>query len=242
VKIYLLSVEGGRCIFYSEGPETVAESETTAPRGGVRGWAERKYKNLQAILTESEKGVGLRMRRAWEWLQKRISPDEPVLRSLRGARAIELYYPSTFAEEETRTLWRDYLKERQGRHTFWFVVNALVSPLTLLLAPLPGPNLIGYWFVYRAVCHLLARLGARNARSEQVTTSFVSTGALDNSFSATDDERIASLSSKFGLYGLDSFLKHMAAKRGRERRKTQRKATARAKSRIQKPEAGSQKG
>ncbi len=28
-----------------------------------------------------------------------------------------------------------------------------VAPLTVLLAPLPGPNLIGYWFAYRAVHH-----------------------------------------------------------------------------------------
>lgn len=231
MKIYLLSLEGGRCVFYSEGPEAVAESETAEPRAGVRGWVEGKYKNLQVILTESEKGVGLRMRRTWEWLQKRISPDEPVLRSLRGASSIELYYPLAFTEEETHTLWRDYLKGRQGRHTFWFVVNAIVSPLTLLLAPLPGPNLIGYWFVYRAVCHLLARLGASNARSEQVTTKFLSTGALDGSFAATDDERIASLSSRLGLYGLDSFIKQVAAKHEKEQRKTQ--------SRIQKPEARS---
>ncbi|MDT4955513.1 MAG: hypothetical protein QOJ02_3651 [Acidobacteriota bacterium] len=220
MKIYLLSLDSGQCVFYSEGPEAVVESETVAPRRGVGGWVERKYKSLQVTLNESEKGVGLRMRRAWEWLQKRISPDEPVLRSLRGGSEIELYYPPTFEEEEARTLWRDYLKGRQGRHTFWFVVNALVSPLTLLLAPLPGPNLIGYWFVYRAVCHWLARLGARNARSEQVTTTFLSTGALEGSFGATDVERIASLSSRFGLYGLDAFIKRMDAKQKNTRRKT----------------------
>jgi hypothetical protein len=221
VKIYLLSLDSGRCVFYSEGPEAIVESETAvAARGGVRGWVERKYKSLQVILNESEKGVGLRMRRAWEWLQKRISPDEPVLRSLRGVAEIELYYPLAFTEEETRALWREYLKGRQGRHTFWSAVNALVSPLTLLLAPLPGPNLIGYWFVYRAVCHWLARLGARNARNDQVTTRFLSTGALEGSFGAGDDERIASLSSSFGLYGLDSFIKRMAAKQKRARRKT----------------------
>jgi hypothetical protein len=179
------------------------------------------------------------MRRAWEWLQKRISPDEPVLRSLRATRAIELYYPASFTEEETRTLWRDYLKERQGRHTFWFVINAVVSPLTLLLAPLPGPNLIGYWFVYRAVCHLLARLGARNARGEEVTTSFVSADALDGSFAATDDKRIASLSAKFGLEGLDSFIKHMAARRRKERGKTQ-SMSQEPENRIQKAESRSQ--
>ena len=92
MKVYLLSLDGGRCVFYSEGPETVAEDETPAPREGVRGWAERRYKSLQAILTESEKGVGLRVRRVWEWLQKRIPPDEPALRALRGVRAVKLYH------------------------------------------------------------------------------------------------------------------------------------------------------
>jgi Mitochondrial K+-H+ exchange-related len=220
VKIYLLSMDGGRCVFYSEGPEAVAEIEGAEPRRGMRGWAERKYKSLQAVLNESEKGVGLRVRRAWEWLQKRIPPDEPLLRSLRGARDIMLHHPVSFTEGEAGATWKKYLKSRQGRHTFWFVINALVSPLTVLLAPLPGPNLIGYWFVYRAVCHWLARLGARNARSEQVTTTFLSTGALDGSFTASDDERIASLSSSFGLQGLDAFVKRVAASRRGMRRKT----------------------
>jgi hypothetical protein len=214
VKIYLLSIDGGRCVFYSEGPEAVAETEATLPRGGVRGWAERRYKSLQAVLNESEKGVGLRVRRIWEWLQKRIPPDEPALRALRGVRAVVLYHPLAFTEEETRGLWQEYLKSRQGRHMFWFVINLLVSPLTLVFAPLPGPNVIGYWFVYRSVCHLLARLGARNARSEQVTTEFRSTGALDGSFDAKDEERIASLSSSFGFQGLDEFVKRTTAKEG----------------------------
>ncbi|HKR02566.1 MAG TPA: hypothetical protein VJT09_17950 [Pyrinomonadaceae bacterium] len=219
MKIYLLNLDGGRCAFYSEGPEVDALSETTSPREGLRGWAERKYKSLQSVLTESEQGVGLRVRRVWEWLQKRIPPDEPVLRSLRGARSIDLHHPPTLGAEETRTIWHGYLKNRQGKHTFWFVINALVSPLTVLLAPLPGPNVIGYWFVYRAVCHLLARLGARNARGEQVETAFLSTGALDCSVGAADEERIAGLSSSFGLSGLDAFVKRLAAKKAGSRRK-----------------------
>ena len=221
MKIYLLNLDDERCVFYSEGPEAVAEIESVAaPRSGLRGWAERRYKSLQCVLTESEKGVGLRVRRIWEWLQKRIPPDEPMLRSLRGVRAVVLHHPLTFTEEETRSLWAVYLKSRQGRHMFWFVINALGSPLTLLLAPLPGPNVIGYWFVYRAVCHLLARLGARNARSEQFSAEFLSSAALDGAFSAADDERIVSLSSRFGLNGLDDFVKRTASKGTGARRKT----------------------
>jgi hypothetical protein len=163
-------------------------------------------------LTESEKGVGLRVRRVWEWLQKRIPPDEPALRALRGVQAIKLYHSPTLTEEETRDLWTEYLKNRQGRHMFWFIINLLVSPLTLVFAPLPGPNVIGYWFVYRSVCHLLARLGARNARSPEVTTAFHSTGRLSGSFGAKDEERIATLSSNFGLQGLDDYIKRITAK------------------------------
>jgi hypothetical protein len=220
VKVYLLRLDEARCVFYSEGPETVAESETTVPRKGMRGWAERQYKSLQSVLNESEKGVGLRVRRTWEWLQKRIPPDEPLLRSLRVARAIKLHHPVSCTEEEARALWKEYLKSRQGRHMFWFVVNALVSPSTVLLAPLPGPNIIGYWFVYRAVCHWLARLGARGARQDQITTEFVPKNALDGPVAAGDDERIASLSSSFSLPGLDAFIKRIAARNVRARRKT----------------------
>lgn len=220
MKIFLLNLDGGRCVFYSEGPELVAETETAAPRRGMRGWAERRYKSLQAILTESEKGVGLRVRRIWEWLQKRIPPDEPALRALRGVDAVVLHHPPAVTEDETHALWRAYLKSRQGRHMFWFIGNVLVAPLTLVLAPLPGPNVIGYWFVYRAACHMLARLGARNARSAQVSTEFLSHDALDGSLSAKDEERIASLSSSFGLQGLEDFIKRITAKKASARRKT----------------------
>jgi hypothetical protein len=221
VKVYLLSLDGGRCVFYSEGPESLAEAdpEAAVTRKGLRGWVERKFKSLQIILTESEKGVGLRVRRVWEWLQKRTEPDEPLLRGLRGTRAVVLHHPPAYTEEEARDLWREYLKSRQSRHAFWAIINALSAPLTLVFTPLPGPNVIGYWVVYRAVCHWLARLGARNARRDEVKTEFRSAGALDGAFGLNDHERIASLTQSFNLYGLEAFVKRIAAEHARTRRK-----------------------
>ncbi|HWS99532.1 MAG TPA: hypothetical protein VN256_04600 [Pyrinomonadaceae bacterium] len=221
MKVYLLSLDGGRCVFYSEGPEKDAEADSAPalPRQGLRGWVERKFRSLQVILTESEKGVGLRVRRVWEWLQKRTAPDEPLLRALRGETAVELHHPPAYTREEARELWREYLKGRQGRHAFWAIINALIAPLTLVFTPLPGPNVIGYWVVYRAVCHWLARLGARNARCGAVETAFHSTGALDGAFGENDHERIASLTKSFGLHGLEAFVKRVAAERARARRK-----------------------
>jgi hypothetical protein len=219
VKIFLISLDDGHYLFYSEGPDVIIDNEPIISRRGIRGWVERKYKSLQVILNESEKGVGLRMRRIWQWLQKRIPPDEPILRSLRGALAITLYHPPVLAPEKSMAMWVGYLKERQGRHMFWFIMNALVTPLTLLLAPVPGPNIIGYWFVYRAVCHLLARLGARHARSERVETALVSTSALDGPIATRDEERMGTLSATFGLVGLESYILRMARNNKSGRRK-----------------------
>jgi hypothetical protein len=216
LKVYLLPVESEECLFYSEGPELTSEAEVAAPREGVRGWAERKYKSLQAVLTESESGVGLRVRRAWEWLQKRTSPDEPLLRSLRSAESIELVHPSSLNEEAARERWDCYLGSRSRRHTFWLIINSIFSPVTVLLAPLPGPNVIGYWFVYRAVCHLLARLGIRRARRDEIPTEFISSSELDGVFVVGDEERIAGVEAGLGLKGLGDYLERVNAKRADE--------------------------
>jgi hypothetical protein len=217
VKVYLLLLGDEECLFYSEGPELTSVDEASAPSEGVRGWAEQKYKSLQTVLTESESGVGLRVRRAWEWLQRRTAPDEPLLRSLRGAKAIELVHPASLSEDEVCEQWKCYLKSRKRRHTFWLVVNALFSPLTLLLAPVPGPNVIGYWFVYRAVCHLLARLGIRRTLGGEITTKLVASSELDGTFAEANDEQIANVEASFGLKALGAYLERTAGKRNDER-------------------------
>ncbi|MFN2453540.1 MAG: hypothetical protein ABR577_04905 [Pyrinomonadaceae bacterium] len=213
MKIYLLRFDDERWLFYSEEREAIdAEKEPRAPRRGLRGLIERKQKNLQAMLTESESGVGLHMRRLWEWLHERTHPDEALLRRLRNISAPTIHYPLTLTEEAARALWTHYLKNRFRRHLLWLIINATVVPVTLLLTPLPGPNLIGYWFVYRAVCHLLALYGLRRAGREQPATQFLSTSALDACV-GIDEEQAAQLAAGFGLKHLDSFIKRATNKR-----------------------------
>lgn len=215
MKIYLLVLDDGQRVFYSEGPEVPAMDENARiPRRGFRGWAERKYESLQTAINSSEGKVSLRLRHVWTWLQRRTSPDESLLRSLRNASVIKIYHPPSIKTEEARTLWANYLLSRRHRHTLWLVVNGLVSPLTVLLAPIPGPNIIGYWFLYRAICHLLVVSGVRRAISAQVSTDFHSSSALDEIISATNDERIVRLAEHFGLKKLDGFIRRVANKEG----------------------------
>jgi hypothetical protein len=171
VKVYLEQTTDGRPLFRLHGSETEDKSFVTT-QGGLRGWLTRKLHALHDGFRDSENTLAQTTRQVWDWLQRRIHPDEPLLIRLRSVQAIEVYHPASLSAQEARASWSEFLTRRQRRHWPWLILNTLIAPLTVLLAPLPGPNLIGYWFAYRAVRDLLAILGARRALSGQVETTF----------------------------------------------------------------------
>lgn len=214
MKVFLLRVNDERAIFYGENREEERPLfDESAETSGVRALLSRKYADMQRLLRESESGIGLHMRRVWEWLHRRTAPDEPLLRSLRGAEdaPIELLHPADLSGAQAAELWTEYLHRRRRRSTLWLIVNLLITPITLLLAPFPGPNIIGYWFTYRAICHALALLGIRRANDVGVNSQ--ATSALNFYLDDTDEERLASLSQTYELKELNSFVARMMRKR-----------------------------
>ena len=143
-----------------------------ARHGRLRGWFEGKLKHWAHSWRESRGGLARRMRGLWEWLERRKYHDEADLARLRHAGSLEVHHPAGLSEDDARLLWETYLSQRRRRHLSWFLANAVVSPLTLLLAPLPGPNLVGYWFAYRSVHHLLILAGLRKVRAGTFPTRF----------------------------------------------------------------------
>jgi hypothetical protein len=211
LEVFLFRIDKSHSIFYSEGPEITAESEMDVVGGATVGWAERKYRNLQKILTESQSGIGLRVRRVWEWLQRRTEADELLLRALRGAKHVRLNYPPSLRQHEAEEIWSKYLDARNRKHKLWLVSNGLVIPVTLLLAPIPGPNIIGYWFLYRAFCHVFALMGLRRARDKEIETVFQPVESLNGFWADVDDKRLNALEEEFGLSELDEFLRKSKA-------------------------------
>jgi len=171
VKVYLLIAEDGTPAFHFRAPRVDRRDDATV-HGGLRGWLERKSKSLKASWEHADHGVTARVKHVWEWLHRRMPADEAALARLRSAATIEVHHPATLSCDEARALWMAYLASRRRRHLPWLGVNTLVSPLSVVLAPLPGPNVVGYWFVYRAVRDLLAFLGLRHALGTHVETTF----------------------------------------------------------------------
>ena len=151
--------------------------------------------------------------RVWEWLHRRTSPEEVLLRRLRNVSSVELFHPATLTAERAGEMWSDYLARRQRYHRIWLTANLLTTPVSLLLAPIPGPNIIGYWFLYRAICHVLALLGIQRVRAGgDLTTIFHASAALDEPLAGSHAEHIARVAADFGLSGLEDYLTRVAAK------------------------------
>jgi hypothetical protein len=173
VKIYLLSIDSRRFFFYadeSEPPDDEREGDAAsgAREAGWRGWLVDRWHRLQSVWDHSEARAVRWTRQVWDWLHSWAHPDEAMLVRLRSARRIDLHHPASRDAEEVRKLWSVYLNRRWWRHLLWMCVNAIVAPLTWLLAILPGPNVIGYWFTYRAFHHTLIVLGLRRIRRGRV--------------------------------------------------------------------------
>jgi hypothetical protein len=181
VKVYLLNVEpalAGR-VFYAEAPGDEAGEEDEATGHGLRGWAEAKLRRVKANWRQSRGRAAVMSRKVWDWLERHAHPDEALLARLRSARAIELHHPASLSGDEVGAAWSAFLAGGRRRHWPWFLVHALAAPLSVVLAPMPGPNLVGYWFVYRAIHHWLILVGLGRARRGRVPTRFRPSAALD---------------------------------------------------------------
>ena len=171
VKVFLHRHAGRPQLASCEEPHE-EPSVSPSPRRGALGWTVRKFDELKEKWQHSHGRLSQSMRRLWDWLHRGTPVDEPVLTRLWKAHRLEVHHPAAIPPDEARALWACYLSAKQRRHFPRFAVNTLIAPLTVVLAPLPGPNLVGYWFAYRSFHHLVILYGLRRARSRRIAVTF----------------------------------------------------------------------
>ena len=81
--------------------------------------------------------------------QLRHSPDFRVIHS-----------PGVDPAEAQKTL-RHFMKSCVSKHTLWAWIDGIAAVLGIILAPLPGPNVLSYYLAARSLGHYWARTGAR---------------------------------------------------------------------------------
>jgi hypothetical protein len=170
--VFLVPVAQDRYELYCEEPDEpeAPAADGTSPPGFLR----RLMLRFREQLAEAERVrrhgpqpgearpsfFGRLKARTLRWVAESIA-EQRLLWQLRGQDAVLLVYPDDVTEAQARQLLRRSLQRDWERHRFWLAIDGLGAVGSAFLILLPGPNFIGYYFVFRVVGHYLSLRGAR---------------------------------------------------------------------------------
>ncbi len=156
--------------------ELFCERSSVSPTGGdavdpqADGWVGRLRQRFTYMVNEAERpddGLGASRGGTWDRLQHRLLAwvaervaEQRLLWNLRRETSVHLVHPHDVSEEKARTLVNRMLRRDHDRHRVWFLVHGVLLVVSGVLAIVPGPNLIAYYFAFRFVGHWLSMRGA----------------------------------------------------------------------------------
>lgn len=226
MNIFLVPVGQGRHELYCEVADDTAAD--VAPTGDEprSGWLRRQVARFRAMLAEAEaERVQQEQGRAspkggiGRWVMARLATtiaEQRLLWRLRSATAAVLRHPGDLDNDEAMRLARAHFTADYGKHRRWLIIDALITAVTgPVFFFVPGPNLISWYFAFRAVGHFYAMNGARNALSGVSWTTEASDDltalriALDLDVRARR-ARLEEIGHALGLPALSGFVERVA--------------------------------
>jgi hypothetical protein len=170
--VFLVPVASDRYELYCEEPDEPAPVDVDGAPS--RGFFRRLMGRFREQLAEAEHArrsgpepgaprpsLFARVKaRTLRWVAESVA-EQRLLWQLRGKDAVFLIYPDDVTEAQARQILRRALQRDWERHRFWLVIDSLGAAVSALLILLPGPNFIGYYFVFRIAGHYLSLRGAR---------------------------------------------------------------------------------
>jgi hypothetical protein len=177
MQVYLIPVGCERYELYCEttpesSPETAAV-ESPVPRGFFRRVADRFRAVLAHVEHERRRPVDhgehlsrtARVRRRVVcWLAEAIA-EQRLLWNLRNESAVEARYPADMDAAKALEVIQQGLRADAKRHLIWLVIDLIGFGVSGVLVPIPGPNLLAYYFAFRLFGHYLSMRGARHGLS-----------------------------------------------------------------------------
>ncbi len=174
--VYLVPIGRDRfeCYFEAaddEEPEGAARREG-APDVDVQGFFARMRARFAQQLRDAERArheapldepktmMARLQRRTMRWIAERVA-EQRLLWHLGRARAATLHTPDNLDAASATRLMRASMQRDADRHLRLLVVHTVALLISIPVALIPGPNLLGYVFTFTVVGHFLARRGAR---------------------------------------------------------------------------------
>jgi hypothetical protein len=171
MQVFLVPVGQDQHVPYCEP----ADHEAAAPeaRGGLLGRLSERFRHVIRAAEQSRLRTDVPPPSGWagrlkarvlRWVADRIA-EQRLLWQLRTCHDATLVFPTDITGDAAMALLRGELRRDADRHLRWLIVNAALLVVSGVLALVPGPNLVAYYFAFRVVGHLLSLRGARHGLS-----------------------------------------------------------------------------
>ncbi|MBI4887009.1 MAG: hypothetical protein HY824_07945 [Acidobacteria bacterium] len=231
MEVFVIPIGRDRYELYCEPSDDQDGIDTEPPAGlfgrlrhkfGVvlRAAEERQHRHPQADPGGAGSGAGpvrVLQDRALGWVAHRIA-EQRLLWNLRRETSAVAVHPPDLPFEQVLALIRRTLQRDHDRHRVWLVIDSLLLVLSGLLALVPGPNVVAYYFAFRVVGHWLSMRGAAQGRRRVAwsgrpcppLTDLRDVVLLDAS---ARDARIHDIAARLQLRHLSTFVERVAVRR-----------------------------
>lgn len=146
--------------------------------------------------------------------------EQRLLWHLRHESDARLWHPDTIDGDRAIAVARAEFEADYGRHRRWLLIDALLVAITgPLFFFIPGPNVVSWYFTFRAIGHFFSMRGARRALSVVVWTAEPSphltavAAALEMPRGPARDDRLEEAGRALGLTRLAAFVERVAERR-----------------------------
>lgn len=226
MQVFLVPVGQNRYRLYVEVPDETPDDDAQAPP--PRGRFARLMHRFKSMLAEAEaerrrteRGEASQATGLWRTILRKIAEaiaEQRLLWHLRHQTTVELCHPADIdaarALEEVRG---DFLREAK-KHLRWMIIDGLITAVTgPLFFFVPGPNVISWYFTFRAVGHFLSWRGARKGLTGIEWQPQPSPPLSDVRFAiqlpdADRHNRLEEISEALGLKHLTGFVERVASR------------------------------
>jgi hypothetical protein len=172
--VYLIPVGAERYELYCEHLADEASLSADVPAGTGRFSAMlHRFKAAVARVEEEQQrgtetvpdeGAGWQermKRRTLRVIAEKVA-EQRLLWRIRKESDVTLFHPDDLVPDRAMAIARGMLQREADRHLKWIIIDGALFCLSGIVAIVPGPNAIAYYFGFRFIGHYLAYRGARH--------------------------------------------------------------------------------
>ena len=226
MEVFVIPLGLDRYELYCEAPAEAPSPD--APTGGIVGrlrhafavmlyQADARQRGGEFVSLHDPSWLARLRQHILGWVAERVA-DQRLLWNLRGESSSVAVYPQDLTYEQAVTVIRHTLRRDFERHRIWLVVDGALLAVSGVLALLPGPNLLAYFFAFRVMGHWLSLRGASQGLHRVTWTGrpcgplseLRAVAALD---AATRAQRVRDIAARLQLPHLSAFFERVAVRR-----------------------------